>query len=81
MSRARRIYAPGEARVKTNGDGTPRSLGEVAVEAVREDWVVEDRWWTSRPLCRRYFELALAGGRIATVFRDLHSGGWHSQRA
>jgi hypothetical protein len=51
------------------------------VEAVAEDWVVEDRWWTGDPLRRRYFELVLADGRDAVVFRDLLGGGWFSQRA
>jgi hypothetical protein len=50
------------------------------VEAVREDWVVEDRWWTARPLRRRYFELVLADGRNTVVFHDLESGAWLTQR-
>jgi hypothetical protein len=52
----------------------------VAVDAVREEWVVEDRWWTPRPVRRRYFEIVLADGRNVVLFRDLVSGGWHSQR-
>ncbi len=53
----------------------------MGVESVREEWVVEDRWWTSRPLRRRYFELVLANGRNTVVYRDLVDGGWLSQRA
>jgi hypothetical protein len=53
----------------------------LAVETVAEDWVVEDRWWTGRPLRRRYFELVLVDGRNAVVFHDLRQGGWFSQRA
>jgi hypothetical protein len=50
------------------------------VETVAEEWVVEDRWWTGRPLKRRYFELVLADGRNTIVFRDLRGGGrWYSQ--
>ena len=52
-----------------------------AVEAVREEWLVEDRWWTPRPLRRHYFELALADGRAVTVFRDADDGRWFRQRA
>lgn len=37
----------------------PCALDGVAVKAVREEWVIEDRWWTGRPLRRRYFELVL----------------------
>jgi hypothetical protein len=43
--------------------------------------VVEDRWWTGRPLRRRYFELVLVNGRNVVVFRDLVGGGWFTQRA
>ena len=51
------------------------------VDSVREEWVVEDRWWTGRPLRRRYFELVLKDGRNIVVFRDLVTGGWFLQRA
>jgi hypothetical protein len=81
MSRARRIYAPKGARVGVGKGGAPRSLGGVAVEAIREEWVVEDRWWTARPLHRHYYELALVDGRSVTVFRDVRNGRWHSQPA
>jgi hypothetical protein len=51
------------------------------VDSVREEWVVEDRWWTSRPLRRRYFEVVLTDGRNLVVFRDLVAGGWFLQRS
>jgi hypothetical protein len=81
MSRARRIYLPRGAKVKAGGDGTPLAFEGMAVEAIREDWVIEDRWWTSRPLHRHYFELILTDGRALTVFRDVRSGNWHRQAA
>jgi len=43
--------------------------------------VVEDRWWTGRPVRRRYFELVLGDGRDVTVFCVLGRGRWFSQRA
>jgi len=46
------------------------------VDSVREEWVVEDRWWTGKPLRRRYFELGLRDGRNIVGFRDLVGGGW-----
>jgi hypothetical protein len=77
----RRLGSPRPAAVRVVADGIPIALGGSAVEAVNEDWVVEDRWWTGRPLQRRYFELVLRDGRNATVFRDAASGRWYSQRA
>ena len=43
---------------------------------VRDEWLVQDRWWTDRPVDRHYFELVLDPGRVAVVFRDVRAGGW-----
>jgi hypothetical protein len=77
----RRLNEPRPVAVRATTDGTPQTVGPVAVEAVREEWLVEDRWWTPRPLRRHYFELALADGRALTVFRDAGDGRWFRQRA
>jgi hypothetical protein len=86
MSGMRRLGTPRAASVRVGDKGVPEAVGRAAVEAVAEEWVVEDRWWTGRPLRRRYFELVLADGRNAVVFRDLREGGkggaggrWYSQ--
>jgi hypothetical protein len=81
MTAARRLYTPRAVAVRAGDDGAPRAVGPAAVEAVREEWLVEDRWWTPRPLRRHYFELALADGRAVTVFRDADDGRWFRQRA
>ena len=75
----RRLSLPRQTSVRAAADGVPRRVGRTAVEAVSEEWVVEDRWWTGRPLRRRYFELVLADGRNVVVFRDLAGGRWYSQ--
>jgi len=75
------LYAPTPVRVRETHLGVPRAIGGTAVETVREEWVVEDRWWTPSPLRRRYFELALADGRCVVVFRELDDGRWFGQRA
>jgi hypothetical protein len=78
------VYGPRPTDVRAGEDGVPVAVGAVAVESVREEWLVEDRWWTPRPLSRRYFELALADGRCVVVFREpaeSESGRWFSQRA
>ncbi len=76
----RRLYRPRRAQVKADREGLPLALAETEVEAVREAWVVEDRWWTPRPLRRRYYELVLADGRDVTVFEQLPEGRWYLQR-
>jgi hypothetical protein len=77
----RRLGTPRPARVRAQEDGRPLAIGDARVEATAEEWVVEDRWWTGRPLRRRYFELILEGGRNAVVFRDLAGGDWFEQRS
>ena len=73
---------PRPVAVEAGEDGVPVALAGTAVEAVREEWVVEDRWWTAQPLRRHYYELVLADGRNpSTVFRDMRSGRWYRQRA
>jgi hypothetical protein len=77
----RRLYAPRSIEVEIGPDGAPLAVEGVDVEAVRERWAVDDRWWDRAPLRRRYFELALVGGRSLVVFRDLVDGRWYRQRA
>jgi hypothetical protein len=77
---ARTLARPRPVSVLADGDGIPARLGERAVEAVREEWVVEDRWWTGRPLKRRYFELVLEDGVNVVVFHDLGRKRWFAQR-
>jgi hypothetical protein len=81
MPGVRRLYAPRPAAVRADPKGAPLAVDGVAVEAVRETWLVEDRWWTPRRLRRLYFELALADGRSVVVFRTGRDGRWYRQRA
>lgn len=75
-----RLAAPAPAAVRAGAHGVPAAVGGKRVEAVREEWVVEDRWWTRRPLRRRYFEVVLDDGRDVVVFRDVVRRRWFSQR-
>lgn len=81
MPGLRRLYAPQRVTIRADSRGVPAAVDGVAVEAVREEWLVEDRWWTPRPLRRHYFELAMADGRALTVFRRARSDRWYRQRA
>jgi hypothetical protein len=77
----RRLYAPRRVRVRTGERRVPLEVDGVAVESVREEWVVEDLWWTPMLLRRHYFELVLANGRAITVFRRGRGERWYRQRA
>jgi CO dehydrogenase/acetyl-CoA synthase delta subunit len=76
----RQLGLPRRARVRAGAAGRPLAVGGRRVDAVRESWLVEDRWWTERPLRRRYWEVVTACGRNLVVFHDLVGGGWFEQR-
>ena len=62
-------------------EGVPTEVGRVAVEQVREEWRVVERWWTGEPLRRRYFDVVLETGELVVVFLDEVAGRWYRQRA
>jgi hypothetical protein len=66
--------------VRTGEGGRPEAVDARAVAAVRESWLVEDRWWTDAPLRRRYWEIVTADGRNLVIYRDLEAGSWYAQR-
>ena len=76
----RRLATPRPVRVDAGEEGRPEVVGDRAVEAVRESWLVEDRWWTDALLRRRYWEVVTSDGRDLVVYRDLEEGGWFAQR-
>ncbi len=80
MSTARRLSTPRRVTVQADPAGVPQSVDDREVDAVRESWLVEDRWWTDRPLRRRYWELVSQSGRDIVVFHDLLAGSWFRQR-
>ena len=79
-ARTARFLEPRPVLVEEAFDGTPRLVNRQAVEIIREEWRVVDRWWTEEPVSRRYFEVVLASGENTVVFRDQERGGWFSQR-
>lgn len=80
MSGPRRLAIPRRAAVGAGEDGSPQTVDDRSVEAVRESWLVEDRWWTERPLRRHYWEVVTTCGRDEIVFQDLENGRWWRQR-
>jgi hypothetical protein len=85
MSSEAQVYWPKPVEVRADASGAPSAIAGVPVEAIREEWLVEDRWWTPKALQRRYFEVVLADGRNLVVFREpaepAERGRWFEQRA
>jgi hypothetical protein len=80
MTGPRRLAIPRRVAVSAADDGQPLVVDARVVDSVRESWLVEDRWWTDRPLRRRYWEIVTTCGRDEVVFHDLESGRWWRQR-
>jgi hypothetical protein len=78
-SQPRPLNLPCVARVLSSQSGAPLEVNGEEMDAVRESWLVEDRWWTDRPLRRRYWEIVSVRGRNLIVFHDLCAGGWFTQ--
>ncbi|HEY8495254.1 MAG TPA: hypothetical protein VIN04_15275 [Myxococcota bacterium] len=73
------LYVPRPVDVRMDAAGRPVAVRGIAVEAVREEWLIEDRWWAADPISRLYFEVVLADGRCEVIFRE--RGRWFAQRA
>jgi len=80
MNAPRRLAVPRRVAVEAAQDGRPLQVAGQPVESVRESWLVEDRWWTERPVRRHYWEVVTVSGRDEVVFCDLRSGRWWRQR-
>ena len=80
MAGPRRLGVPRRVAVTAGEDGRPLLIDQREVDAVRESWLIEDRWWTEKPLRRRYWEVVTTCGRNVVVFRDLVGGRWFAQR-
>jgi hypothetical protein len=82
--RLRRLNTPVRVAVRADATGLPRAVllkgTRRTVEAVQEQWRVDEGWWRTQPVSRHYYRLVLAGGREVTVYRDLCEGGWWMQR-
>lgn len=76
----RAIGAPRAARVTCGSDGVPAEVevdGRMRrVDAVRDDWLVQDLWWTGRPVDRHYWELVVDPGRLVVAYRETADGSW-----
>ena len=75
----RAVSTPRPVRVESDREGVPVAVTLGArrrdVVAVRDDWLVQDLWWTDRPVNRHYFELVLDPGRVMVAYREA-AGAW-----
>ena len=77
----RRLGQPRPVRVGTDVAGLPTAVAGRSVTHLRDEWRVEEGWWTRRPVHRVYYDLVLDDGRNTVVFCDRRQGRWYAQRA
>ena len=84
--RLRALNAPEPVTVELDANGQPAAVrrskdtgGGQSVEAILEDWRIDDEWWRQQ-IARRYREIVLDGGKRAVLFEDLHTGEWFIQQ-
>lgn len=70
--------------MRADADGVPIALLRhrtwQAVADVLDRYRTHDRWWTSEPVARTYYELLLEDGRTATVYQDHVGKAWYEQQ-
>ena len=78
----RHLAVPRPARVICTPAGMPHAIEIMGrrrgVVDIRDEWIVQDRWWTDQPVERHFFELVVEPGRVVTVFRDLRDHEWYA---
>ena len=81
----RALGTPRAMRVIVGNGGLPHATvidgRRRLVIAIREDWLVQDRWWTDQPVDRHYFDLVVEPGRRLVVFHDERRRGWFTHEA
>ena len=60
--------------VQANPSGIPVAVTfdgrRHTVDVVRDEWLIQDQWWTDEPIVRRCFDLVLSNGRQMEVHRS-----------
>lgn len=62
------------------GDGMPIAVDNRPVAHTRDEWRVDEGWWSGNRIRRRYFDLVLGDGRNVIVFWDAQRRRWYTQR-
>ena len=80
----RALSQPTRLAVKADEDGIPAAVKLnsqwVEVESITDRWRIDDEWWRGNSVSRMYYACLIGQGLRMTVYQDLVSGGWYSQR-
>ena len=83
--RIRPLNQPVSVHVRETSEHAPASVtvarGDLEVVEIRDAWDIQEEWWRSSPIDRRYYDLTLSDGRGILVFHNLVDGRWYTQKA
>lgn len=81
--RLRPLNVPRPLHVELSGDGAPvavvRNGRRRPVQAILDDWRIDDEWWRTT-IARHYYRLLLEDGCLLTVFQDELARTWAEQQ-
>ena len=76
------VNLPEPVVVEENPDGTPAMLKakrRQKIASIEDSWRIDDEWWRTEPISRRYHTVLLASGLRIVLYKDLIRGSWYRQ--
>ena len=64
--------------VETVGRSDGQTVSRHEIEAYGEIWRVDDEWWRE-PVCRRYLDVVLMGGKHSILYENEITHEWFEQ--
>jgi len=64
--------------VQFGGQASANGRRLTTIQEIFDQWRIDDEWWR-KEVSRMYFAVALDGGQLLTLFRDLTTGRWYGQ--
>jgi hypothetical protein len=50
------------------------------VQAILDEWRIDDEWWRDTPIARWYYLVCLEDGSVLSLYHDLLADEWCEQR-
>ncbi|MBN1692451.1 MAG: hypothetical protein JW845_02730 [Dehalococcoidales bacterium] len=76
------VNTPEELKVEEDAEGLPvtvKGKRRQAVISIEDRWRIDDEWWRAAPVSRLYYNVLLASGQRAVLYKDLISNKWYEQ--
>ncbi len=79
-----KLNTPEPIPVKEDRSGSPvmvkTASRPVGIQAIDDSWRIDDEWWRSEPVSRRYYSVLLISGQRLVLYKDLVANRWYKQK-